>query len=91
MLGMHKLFEDNKDSLKMVGSSDFYLANDKVKEDMKTNTVIVDEAIGYGYHEYYVLSNPFDLSDDTLAALCDKGRVSFGYSKSGNTIKIYTD
>lgn len=91
MLGMHKLFEDNKDSLKMVGSSDFYLANDKVKEDMKTNTVIVDEAIGYGYHEYYVLSNPFDLSDDALAALCDKGRVPFGYSKSGNTIKIYTD
>ena len=91
MLGMHKLFEDNKDSLKMVGSSDFYLANDKVKEDMKTNTVIVDEAIGYGYHEYYVLSNPFDLSGDALAALCDKGRVPFGYSKSGNTIKIYTD
>ena len=91
MLGMHKLFEDNKDSLKMVGSSDFYLANDKVKEDMKTHTVIVDAAIGYGYHEYYVLSNPFDLSDDALAALCDKGRVPFGYSKSGNTIKIYTD
>lgn len=91
MLGMHKLYEDNRNSLKMVGSSASYLANDKVKEDMKTHTVIVDEAIGYGFHEYYVLSNPFDLSDDALAALCDKGRVPFGYSKSGNTIKIYTD
>ncbi len=91
MSDMYKLFEDNRDLLKMVGSSASYLANDKVKEDMKTHTVIVDEAIGYGYHEYYVLSNPFDLSDDALAALCDKGRVPFGYFKSGNTIKIYTD
>ena len=91
MSDMYKLYEDNRGSLKMVGSSASYLANDKVKEDVKTHTVIVDEAIGYGYHEYYVLSNPFNLSDDALAALCDKGRVPFGYSKSGNTIKIYID
>lgn len=47
MSDMYKLFEDNRDLLKMVGSSASYLANDKVKEDMKTHTVIVDEAIGY--------------------------------------------
>lgn len=91
MSEMVKLYNECRNSTIYLSNNDSRLGSDKIKEDMKTHTVIVDEAIGYGYHEYYVLSNPFNLSDDALAALCDKGRVPFGYSKSGNTIKIYTD
>lgn len=91
MSEMVKLYNEYRNSTIYLSNNDNRLGSDKIKEDMKTHTVIVDEAIGYGFHEYYVLSNPFDLSDDALASLCDKGRVPFGYSKSGNTIKIYTD
>ena len=88
---MVKLYNEYRSNAIYLSNNDSRLGSDKIKEDMKTHTVIVDEAIGYGYHEYYVLSNPFNLSDDALAAICDKGRVPFGYAKSGNTIKIYTD
>lgn len=91
MSEMVKLYNEYRSSTIYLSNNDSRLGSDKIKEDMKTHTVIVDEAIGYGFHEYYVLSNPFELSNDALAALCDKGKVPFGYFKSGNTIKIYTD
>lgn len=46
---------------------------------------------GYANKSFKILSNKAGLSSDELALIVDGGNLCFGYKRTGDIIKIYTD
>lgn len=46
---------------------------------------------GYANKSFKILSNKAGLSSDELALIADDGNLCFGYKRTGDIIKIYTD
>jgi hypothetical protein len=68
-----------------------YREGQATAELLKTKSVVLDYAHGYGHTKYKVLSNPHNLTNTQLALICDDGNLCFGHCASGNIIKIYID
>lgn len=67
------------------------MPKDEYENLLKTKAVITPGATGYAHKDYYVKSNPNNLSEAELALICDGGNLCYGYRSCGNTITIHTD
>ena len=65
--------------------------NDYSNEDLSKYVVFSDLGFGYANHRYRVHSNPYNLSDDEIALVLDRGNLCFGYRKNGDVFTIYID
>ena len=65
--------------------------NDYSNEDL--SKYVVFSGLGYGYanHSYRIHSNPYNLSDDEIALVLDRGNLCFGYRRNGDVFTIYID
>ena len=65
--------------------------NDYSNEDL--SKYVVFSGLGYGYanHSYRIHSNPYNLSDDEIALVLDRGNLCFGYRRNGDIFTIYID
>ena len=68
-----------------------YTNNDCSNEDLSKYVVFSDLGFGYANHRYRVHSNPYNLSDDEIALVLDRGNLCFGYSRNGDVFTIYID
>ena len=71
----------------------FKYASNHNYNDEDLNKYIVYSNLGFGYanHSYRVHSNPYNLSDDEIALVLDRGNLCFGYRKNGDVFTIYID
>lgn len=60
-------------------------------EEFRDDAEVRCVARSQSYNEYEIVWTKSDLANDELALICDGGNVPFGFSKIGNTIKIYTN
>ena len=60
-------------------------------EDLNKYIVYSDLGFGYANHSYRVHSNPYNLSDDEIALVLDRGNLCFGYRRNGDVFTIYID
>ena len=60
-------------------------------EDLNKYVVFSDLGFGYANHRYRVHSNPYNLSDDEIALVLDRGNLCFGYRRNGDVFTIYID
>lgn len=60
-------------------------------EDLNKYIVYSDLGFGYANHRYRVHSNPYNLSDDEIALVLDRGNLCFGYRRNGDVFTIYID
>ena len=60
-------------------------------EDLSKYVVFSDLGYGYANHRYRVHSNPYNLSDDEIALVLDRGNLCFGYRRNGDVFTIYID
>ena len=60
-------------------------------EDLNKYIVFSDLGFGYANHRYRVHSNPYNLSDDEIALVLDRGNLCFGYRRNGDVFTIYID
>ena len=65
--------------------------NDYSNEDLSKYVVFSDLGFGYANHRYRVHSNPYNLSDDEIALVLDRGNLCFGYRRNGDVFTIYID
>ena len=65
--------------------------NYKIYQEIKDKAKIELTNIGRGFHKYRAVNNPENLTDDELALIADSGNLCFGYHKTGESIKIWTD
>ena len=65
--------------------------NNYSNEDL--SKYVVFSGLGYGYanHSYRIHSNPYNLSDDEIALVLDRGNLCFGYRRNGDVFTIYID
>ena len=61
------------------------------EEDLQNFVCYKRIETGYANVKYEILSNPFNLSTEQLALICDEGNLCFGYRREGKYIVIYTD
>ena len=60
-------------------------------EDLNKYVVFSDLGFGYANHRYRVHSNPYNLSDDEIALVLDRGNLCFGYRRNGDVFTVYID
>ena len=60
-------------------------------EDLNKYIVFSDLGFGYANHRYRVHSSPYNLSDDEIALVLDRGNLCFGYRRNGDVFTIYID
>ena len=65
--------------------------NDYSNEDLSKYVIFSDLGFGYANHRYRVHSNPYNLSDDEIALVLDRGNLCFGYRRNGDVFTIYID
>ena len=65
--------------------------NDYSNEDLSKYVIFSDLGFGYANHRYRVHSNPYNLSDDEIALVLDRGNLCFGYMRNGDVFTIYID
>ena len=68
-----------------------YTNNNYSNEDLSKYVVFSDLGFGYANHSYRVHSNPYNLSDDEIALVLDRGNLCFGYRRNGDVFTIYID
>lgn len=61
------------------------------KEDSNKYVLYSDLGFGYANHSYRIHSNPYNLSDDEIALVLDRGNLCFGYRRNGDVFTIYID
>jgi hypothetical protein len=64
---------------------------DCTSEDMEKYCCFISEGHGYANIRYRILSNPYNLSNDELALVCDGGNLCFGYRMDGDVVVVYID
>ena len=65
--------------------------NDYSNEDLSKYVIFSDLGYDYANHSYRVHSNPYNLSDDEIALVLDRGNLCFGYRRNGDMFTIYID
>lgn len=78
-----KIYQELKPMFKSVGNYN--------KEDSNKYILYSDLGFGYANHSYRIHSNPYNLSDDEIALVLDRGNLCFGYRRNGDVFTIYID
>ena len=81
----NKVYQELKPMFKYVSNYNYD------KEDLNKYVLYSDLGFGYANHSYRVHSNPYNLSDDEIALVLDRGNLCFGYRKNGDVFTIYID
>lgn len=81
----NKIYQELQPLFKSVSN---YNYND---EDSNKYVLYSDLGFGYANHSYRIHSNPYNLSDDEIALVLDRGNLCFGYRRNGDVFTIYID
>ena len=65
--------------------------NDYSNDDLSKYVIFSDLGYGYANHSYHIHRNPYNLSDDEIALVLDRGNLCFGYRRNGDIFTIYID
>lgn len=81
----NKIYNELYPMFKMIKNNDY--SND----DLSKYVVFSDLGYSYVNHSYRIHSNPYNLSDDEIALVLDRGNLCFGYRRNGDIFTIYID